>query len=147
MGVFLTILIAGAECAGREALAVDHHIIFQRCPARGHTAQENRPLRAAFRCIGCGHTAHADMVGAVMFYELGWPSRSLGRHSEKPPRSRGGEATAALWDRAPAFRPEPGIPLSSRSCTYSRSRSPSASFARFGRRTATSAPHWAIKVR
>ncbi|WP_416237155.1 zinc ribbon domain-containing protein [Streptomyces sp. RB17] len=30
----------------------------------GHTAKENRPTQEQLHCVACGHTAHADTVGA-----------------------------------------------------------------------------------
>ncbi|WP_354644215.1 RNA-guided endonuclease InsQ/TnpB family protein [Kitasatospora camelliae] len=63
-GVFLTILHAKAESAGREVIAVDPRNTSRACPECGHTAKENRPAQARFHCIGCGHRAHADTVGA-----------------------------------------------------------------------------------
>ena len=42
-GVFLTILHAKAESAGREVIAVDARITSRTCPQCGHVAAENRP--------------------------------------------------------------------------------------------------------
>ncbi|WP_328990992.1 transposase [Kribbella sp. NBC_01245] len=36
----------------------------QTCAACGHCASENRENQAAFRCLACGHTAHADVNAA-----------------------------------------------------------------------------------
>ncbi|MGW3150322.1 zinc ribbon domain-containing protein [Streptomyces sp. NPDC001177] len=41
--MFLTILHAKAESAGREVIAVDPHNTSRTCPECGHTAKENRP--------------------------------------------------------------------------------------------------------
>ncbi|MBT2395870.1 RNA-guided endonuclease TnpB family protein [Streptomyces sp. ISL-100] len=64
-GVFLTILHAKAESAGREVIAVDPRNTSRQCPQCGHTAKENRPTQERFHCVACGHTAHADTVGAL----------------------------------------------------------------------------------
>lgn len=40
--------------------SVPAHFTSQRCSSCGHTAAENRPSQAVFRCIQCGHTEHAD---------------------------------------------------------------------------------------
>lgn len=64
MGVFLTILHAKAESAGRDVIAVDPRNTSRRCPECGHTAAENRPTQEKFHCVVCGHTTHADTVGA-----------------------------------------------------------------------------------
>ncbi|MEU0821691.1 RNA-guided endonuclease InsQ/TnpB family protein [Streptomyces mirabilis] len=63
-GVFLTILHAKAESAGREVIAVDPRNTSRTCPKCGHVAAENRPTQEKFHCVSCGHTAHADTVGA-----------------------------------------------------------------------------------
>ncbi|WP_328993243.1 transposase [Kribbella sp. NBC_01245] len=36
----------------------------QTCAECGHCASENRENQAAFRCVACGHTAHADVNAA-----------------------------------------------------------------------------------
>lgn len=63
-GVFLSILAAKAESAGRTIIAVDPRNTSRTCPACGHCAKENRVTQAEFACVVCGHTAHADVVGA-----------------------------------------------------------------------------------
>ncbi|MFE7331940.1 RNA-guided endonuclease InsQ/TnpB family protein [Streptomyces sp. NPDC057565] len=70
-GVFLAILNAKAESAGREVMAVDPRNTSRRCPECGHTAKENRPTQAKFHCVSCGHTAHADTVGALNVLRAG----------------------------------------------------------------------------
>ncbi|MEU6271671.1 transposase [Streptomyces populi] len=70
-GVFLTILHAKAESAGREVIAVDPRNTSRTCPHCGHTAKENRPLQEKFHCVACGHTAHADTVGALNVLRAG----------------------------------------------------------------------------
>ncbi|MEU2261440.1 transposase [Streptomyces sp. NPDC019645] len=70
-GVFLQILTAKAECAGREVMAVDPRNTSRRCPECGHTAKENRPAQEKFHCVACGHNAHADTVGAVNVLRAG----------------------------------------------------------------------------
>ncbi|MCX4648723.1 transposase [Streptomyces sp. NBC_01446] len=70
-GVFLTILAAKAESAGREVIAVDPRNTSRQCPACGHTSAENRPTQAKFHCVSCGHTAHADTVGAINVLRAG----------------------------------------------------------------------------
>jgi putative transposase len=70
-GVFLTILHAKAESAGREVIAVDPRNTSRTCPACGHMAKENRPTQEKFHCVACGHTAHADTVGALNVLRAG----------------------------------------------------------------------------
>ncbi|MCY0931674.1 transposase [Streptomyces sp. H27-H1] len=70
-GVFLTILTSKAESAGREVIAVDPRNTSRRCPECGHTAKENRPTQDKFHCVSCGHSAHADTVGALNVLRAG----------------------------------------------------------------------------
>jgi putative transposase len=74
-GVFLTILHAKAESAGRGVIAVDPRNTSRQCPQCGHTAKENRPTQEKFHCIVCGHTAHADTVGALNVLRAGLARR------------------------------------------------------------------------
>ncbi|MET9895089.1 transposase [Streptomyces sp. NPDC006465] len=70
-GVFLAILNAKAESAGREVMAVDPRNTSRACPECGHTAKENRPTQEKFHCLSCGHRAHADVVGATNVLRAG----------------------------------------------------------------------------
>ena len=63
-GVFLNVLRAKAESAGRVIVEVDARHTSQRCARCGHTAAKNRVSQAVFRCQSCGHTAHADQNAA-----------------------------------------------------------------------------------
>lgn len=74
-GVFLVILNAKAECAGREVMAVDPRNTSRRCPACGHTAKENRLTQEKFHCVACGHRSHADTVGALNVLRAGLARR------------------------------------------------------------------------
>jgi Transposase and inactivated derivatives len=75
-GVFLTILHAKAESAGREVIAVDPRNTSRTCPHCGHTAKENRPTQETFHCIACGHIAHADTVAALNVLRAGLVRRN-----------------------------------------------------------------------
>ncbi len=70
-GVFLRILTAKAESAGREVIAVDPRNTSRTCPECGHVAAENRPTQEKFHCVSCGHGAHADTVGAINVLRAG----------------------------------------------------------------------------
>lgn len=74
-GVFLAILNAKAESAGREVMAVDPRDTSRTCPGCGHVAKENRPTQDTFHCVSCGHTAHADTVGALNVLRAGLARR------------------------------------------------------------------------
>jgi putative transposase len=63
-GIFLRVLSAKAESAGRHVIAVDPRHTSQRCAHCGHTAAGNRVTQAEFRCLACGYQAHADVNAA-----------------------------------------------------------------------------------
>jgi putative transposase len=63
-GIFLRVLSAKAESAGRHVIAVSPRHTSQRCAQCGHTAAGNRINQAEFRCLACGHQAHADVNAA-----------------------------------------------------------------------------------
>ncbi|WP_374115614.1 zinc ribbon domain-containing protein [Streptomyces sp. NK15101] len=68
-------------------IAVDPRNPSRTCPERGHVSAENRPTQEKFHRVSCGHTAHADTVGAANVLRAGPVRREAHRHSEKPPRS------------------------------------------------------------
>ncbi|MFE2286468.1 RNA-guided endonuclease InsQ/TnpB family protein [Streptomyces sp. NPDC059443] len=74
-GVFLTILHAKAESAGRDVIAVDPRNTSRTCPECGHVAKESRPTQEKFHCVACGHQAHADVVGATNVLRAGLARR------------------------------------------------------------------------
>ena len=74
--MFLTILHAKTESAGREVIGVDPRNTSRQCPEYGHTAKENRPTQTKFHCVACGHTAHADVVGATNVLQAGLVRRN-----------------------------------------------------------------------
>ena len=49
---------------GGEVRAVNPAYTSQTCPCCGHVSPANRPARAVFRCIQCGHSGHADVIAA-----------------------------------------------------------------------------------
>jgi putative transposase len=63
-GIFLRVLSAKAESAGRTVIAVDPRHTSQRCAQCGHVAAGNRVIQVEFRCLACGHQAHADVNAA-----------------------------------------------------------------------------------
>ena len=69
--MFLEILNAKAQSAGREMIAVDPRNTSRRCPVCGHTAKENRPTQEKLHCVSCGLRAHADVVGATNVLRAG----------------------------------------------------------------------------
>ena len=53
-----------AQLAGVPVIQVDPRNTSRQCPRCGHTDTRNRPSQAAFRCVGCGHSGHADHIAA-----------------------------------------------------------------------------------
>jgi putative transposase len=70
-GLFLRILSAKAESAGRTVIAVNPCRTSQRCAQCGHTEAGNRTSQAEFRCLACGHHAHADVNAALNILRAG----------------------------------------------------------------------------
>jgi putative transposase len=70
-GMFLRVLAAKAESAGRTTIAVDARWTSQRCVSCGHAAEGNRVSQAVFRCLACGHEAHADVNAAINILRAG----------------------------------------------------------------------------
>jgi putative transposase len=66
-----------AESAGREVIFVNPAYTSQTCPLCGHVARENRN-GIHFQCVSCGHTDHADRVGAINIKSRGQGLTSLG---------------------------------------------------------------------
>jgi putative transposase len=72
-GQFLGILAGKAESAGRRVIPVDARNTSHTCPRSGHVAANNRVNQAEFNCQRCGHTANADVVGAVNIHSRAGP--------------------------------------------------------------------------
>ena len=69
--MFLNVLRAKAESAGRVVVEVDPRHTSQRCPRCGYVAAGNRVNQAEFRCVKCGHEAHADVNAAINILRSG----------------------------------------------------------------------------
>jgi putative transposase len=70
-GVFLTVLAYKAESAGRELITVNPRNTSRTCARCAHCTADNRISQAVFRCVSCGHTAHADVNAAVNILRAG----------------------------------------------------------------------------
>ena len=68
---FVSILTAKAACAGRLTIGVNPTNTSRTCSACEHVATENRLTQAAFACVSCGHTAHADVNAAKNILRAG----------------------------------------------------------------------------
>jgi transposase len=54
-----------AERRGVPLVLVDARYTSQQCSCCGHTCRSNRPSQSVFKCVSCGHSAHADTNAAV----------------------------------------------------------------------------------
>jgi len=70
-GEFRRQLAYKMDWSGGLLLAVPAQHTSQTCPSCGHVAVENRRTQQQFQCVACGHTAHADVVGAINVLERG----------------------------------------------------------------------------
>ena len=70
-GLFLNVLTAKAEKAGRETVPVPAANTSRTCVECGHCEAANRPSQATFVCQRCGFTGHADVVGAINILRAG----------------------------------------------------------------------------
>jgi putative transposase len=59
------------QWSGGMLLAVPPHHTSQTCPDCGQVAKENRKTQAFFKCVACGYTNNADLVGAINVIERG----------------------------------------------------------------------------
>jgi putative transposase len=74
-GQLVAFVVYKAEEAGRETIAVNPRHTSQRCAYCGHVAAGNRVTQAEFRCLACGHSAHADVNAAVNILRAGLAQR------------------------------------------------------------------------
>jgi len=73
-GQLLRMISYKAEEAGRELIAVDPRHTSRTCHACGHVDKGNRD-GAVFRCLACGHEAHADVNAAQNILRAGLARR------------------------------------------------------------------------
>ena len=60
-----------SQWQGGVLVAVPPQNTSRTCPCCGYTDKENRPTQAKFKCIECGYTENADLVGAINILERG----------------------------------------------------------------------------
>ena len=77
-GVFLGVLRAKAESAGRVIVEIDPRYTSQRCSQCGHVAAGNRVTQAQFRCMVCGYESHADVNAARNILRAGLALQAAG---------------------------------------------------------------------
>lgn len=82
---------------GGQVIAVSPMNTSRTCPACGHVAAENRVRQDRFKCVACGHTAHADINAAHNILAEGHYAIACGA---------GALAPAAKQEPTEATRPE-----------------------------------------
>ena len=88
---------------GGELIAVDPRNTSRTYPECGHVDAQNRQTQAVFRCVACGHQAHADVVGAINILARGHRAAACGEVV-----SRAGPETArSKAKRAASAKQEP----------------------------------------
>ena len=87
------------QWSGGELIAVDPRNTSRTCPGCGYVDAENRKTQAVFRCVACGHTANADLVGAINILARGHRVAACGEDVSR------GEAARQL--RAASVKQEP----------------------------------------
>lgn len=65
-----------AESAGRTVVKVSAHHTSQTCAECGYVEAGNRVSQAAFRCLKCGHSDHADVNAARNILRAGRAQRA-----------------------------------------------------------------------
>jgi putative transposase len=70
-GVFLNVLHAKAESAGRTVVEVNPANTSRTCAECGHCHDDNRRTQPEFLCVRCGHAAHADTNAAINILRIG----------------------------------------------------------------------------
>lgn len=63
-----------AQWSAVQLIVVAPHYTSQTCPACGHVDAKNRKTQAKFACVMCGHSEHADTVGAKNILRKGLES-------------------------------------------------------------------------
>jgi putative transposase len=81
--------------SGGLLVAVPPHNTSRTCPACGCVSADNRKTQAAFKCVGCGHEANADVVGAINILARGHRVAACGEDVSHAKPERAKRATSA----------------------------------------------------
>ncbi|MCD8565041.1 MAG: transposase, partial [Burkholderiaceae bacterium] len=64
-GMFVRMLEYKQAWLGGEVIKVNPQHTSQTCPCCHHVSKDNRTTQSRFRCVQCGYTENADLVGAL----------------------------------------------------------------------------------
>lgn len=82
-----------AKRTGSQIIAASAAYSSQTCAACGYVASASRKSQAVFRCVSCGHEAHADINAAIVVRQ---------RAVNQPPDGRGSDCVSPRkWPRQP----------------------------------------------
>lgn len=92
-GGFLLKLEHAARYHGATVVKVNPAYTSQTCNACGHIARDSRESQAVFRCVACGHRAHADVNAAKNILAAGLAvagrgDLAVGRSAKRQPTER-----------------------------------------------------------
>ncbi|WP_230395611.1 RNA-guided endonuclease InsQ/TnpB family protein [Plantactinospora alkalitolerans] len=98
-GGFLLKLDYAARYHGATVVKINPAYTSQTCNACGHIARDNRESQAVFRCVACGHRAHADVnaaknILAAGLVVTGRGDLAVGRSVKRQPTKRFGQQHA-----------------------------------------------------
>lgn len=64
-GMFIQMLQYKQTWLGGEVIKVNPQYTSQTCPECHHVSKDNRTAQSRFKCVECGYTENADLVGAL----------------------------------------------------------------------------------
>lgn len=77
-GIFRDYLSYKVPALGGELVEVPPNFTSQKCSECGFVSRESRVSQASFRCVSCGHKAHADTNAAINILRAGLARRACG---------------------------------------------------------------------
>lgn len=80
-GGWLDRLKQKAEASGVLVIEVPARNTSRTCAVCSHVAQENRESQAVFKCVSCGHQAHADLNAAINILNRGMARINAAGHA------------------------------------------------------------------
>jgi putative transposase len=97
-GKFRRLLEYKLAWSGGTLIAVPPHNTSSTCPRCENVSAENRRTQARLRCVQCGYTNHADVVGAINVLKRGQRLFACGgmAHQGRPTKQEPAEAIQAV---------------------------------------------------
>jgi len=111
LGLMTEFITYKAAQRNKLVLKVSPYNSSNECAACGHTAPENRPSQAEFRCMKCAHVDNADFNAARVLKQRGIALLAGGKvviKQKKTARVRGKDKTSIVESTVGLVQPEPG---------------------------------------